>query len=106
MKTNNVFDMIRMLVGYSGDFASGFAGKIDLLFIDGNHDYQAVSKDYRDWTPLVEVGGIVAFHDVTFKPAGDDSPGPGMVVKEHVLGKPEWSVMKQVDSLLVARKLR
>jgi len=39
---------------------------IDFLFIDANHTYESVKKDYDLWEPLVKRrGGIIAFHDVT-----------------------------------------
>ncbi len=38
--------------------------KIDLLFIDGDHTYQGVKKDFQMYSPLVREGGIVAFHDI------------------------------------------
>jgi len=36
---------------------------IDLLFIDGAHDYQSVKRDYEIYAPLAS--GIVALHDIT-----------------------------------------
>ena len=105
MKTNGVYDLAIVLVGYSTDFAPGFAEKIDLLFVDGGHQYEAVLRDYEDWCPLVEAGGVVAFHDVVMDPTGDEHVGPGMVVKQCVLGNPEWSDVKLVDTLLVARRM-
>ena len=36
---------------------------IHLLFIDGDHSYEAVSGDIKGWTPKVVPGGIVALHD-------------------------------------------
>ena len=38
-------------------------GLIDLLFIDGDHTYEGVSKDIAAWLKHVKPGGIVAFHD-------------------------------------------
>jgi cephalosporin hydroxylase len=38
--------------------------QIDFLFIDGNHMYTAVQKDYEMYGPLVKKGGIIAFHDI------------------------------------------
>jgi cephalosporin hydroxylase len=37
---------------------------VDFLFIDGDHSYEGVKRDYELWLPLVRSGGLVAFHDV------------------------------------------
>lgn len=37
---------------------------LDLLFIDGDHSYEGVKKDFEMYSPLVRPGGIVAFHDI------------------------------------------
>lgn len=36
---------------------------IDFLFIDGDHRYSGVKRDYELYSPLVRPGGIIAFHD-------------------------------------------
>jgi predicted O-methyltransferase YrrM len=41
--------------------------KIDLLFIDADHTYQGVKRDFDLYSPLVRPGGRVAFHDVATK---------------------------------------
>lgn len=38
--------------------------KIDVLFIDGDHTYQGVKKDFELYEPLVEKGGVIIFHDI------------------------------------------
>lgn len=38
--------------------------QVDILFIDGDHTYEGVSKDFQMYSPLVKKGGIVAFHDI------------------------------------------
>jgi predicted O-methyltransferase YrrM len=43
--------------------------KIDLLFIDGDHSYEGVKKDWKMYSTLVKKGGLVAFHDVCEHPA-------------------------------------
>lgn len=37
---------------------------IDLLFIDGDHSYAGVSRDFQMYSPLVETNGLVVFHDI------------------------------------------
>lgn len=37
---------------------------LDFLLIDGDHAYEGVAQDFRDYGPLVRAGGIIAFHDV------------------------------------------
>lgn len=38
--------------------------QLDLLFIDGDHTYEGVKRDFEMYSPLVKPGGIVAFHDI------------------------------------------
>lgn len=38
--------------------------RIDILFIDGDHTFNGVSKDFEMYFPLVKEGGIIAFHDI------------------------------------------
>ncbi|OGX50230.1 MAG: hypothetical protein A3G88_05460 [Omnitrophica WOR_2 bacterium RIFCSPLOWO2_12_FULL_63_16] len=40
------------------------AGGIDLLFVDGDHQYASVLTDWLLYSPLVRAAGLVAFHDV------------------------------------------
>jgi predicted O-methyltransferase YrrM len=42
--------------------------EIDFLFIDGDHTYKGVKKDYEMYSPLVRRGGLIAFHDICFHP--------------------------------------
>lgn len=39
-------------------------GGIDILFIDGDHSYSAVKKDYEMYSPLVISPGMVILHDI------------------------------------------
>jgi cephalosporin hydroxylase len=38
--------------------------KLDFLFIDGDHSYEGVKRDFEDYSTLVRTGGLVAFHDI------------------------------------------
>jgi predicted O-methyltransferase YrrM len=38
--------------------------KLDYIFIDADHTYAGVQRDFEMYSPLVRSGGIVAFHDI------------------------------------------
>lgn len=38
--------------------------KLDLLFIDGDHSYEGVTKDFAMYEPFVKDGGMIVFHDI------------------------------------------
>jgi predicted O-methyltransferase YrrM len=42
--------------------------EIDFLFIDGDHTYEGVKRDFEMYSPLVKKVGIVAFHDIVPHP--------------------------------------
>lgn len=37
---------------------------VDFLFIDADHSYEGVKRDFELYSPLVRPGGLVAFHDI------------------------------------------
>jgi len=58
---------------------------IDLLFIDGDHRYEGVRKDFEMYSPLVRKGGIVAFHDIC--PGPPDAVGGVPSFWKETMGK-------------------
>lgn len=45
---------------------------IDFLFIDADHTYEGVKKDYELYSPLVRKGGVIAFHDIALHPMSSE----------------------------------
>lgn len=56
-------DLVHPVVATSRDAALAFEEPIELLFIDGAHDYDSVRQDFELWAPKVVDGGVIAFHD-------------------------------------------
>jgi predicted O-methyltransferase YrrM len=49
------------------------AGKrLDFLFIDGDHTYEGVKRDFEMYSPLVRSGGMIAFHDIASHRRNED----------------------------------
>ena len=42
--------------------------KLDFLFIDGDHTYEGVKKDFEMYSKLVERERIIALHDIVYHP--------------------------------------
>jgi len=55
---------VHPLVGDAHALARTWTNPLRLLFIDGDHSYQAVSRDFADWAKFVVPGGVVCLHDV------------------------------------------
>lgn len=105
IKAFGVEDWIEPLVMSSQDAAINWNRPIRFLFIDGDHDFEAVKQDFLLWSAHVVEGGIIAFHDV---PPGkpDVFPGPRMVVEKYVENNPSYKRIFHVDGTYVAMKVR
>ena len=53
-------------------------GVCDCLFIDADHTYEGVKRDFQLWSPLVRNGGCVIFHDI----ASHEKSNPACKVKQ------------------------
>lgn len=63
--------VLEKIIGNSHDtniinniFSNHKNNDVDLLFIDGDHSYEGVQKDYYNFFPLVKNDGYIVFHDV------------------------------------------
>src|SRR5690348_3895686 len=49
---------------------AAFGGQpLDYLFIDGDHRYEGVKRDFEMYSPLVGKGGLIALHDIVDGPS-------------------------------------
>ena len=73
---------------YSYHVAAYWKSKIDYLFVDADHSYQAVTRDFLDWLPHVKRDGYIALHDSAFGLGGGGCcPGPTRLAKELMKDK-------------------
>jgi len=55
----------------------------DLIFVDGDHSYEGVLKDYEHWRKAVKPGGCLAFHNAAAgRPHTGTGPGPFRLAEE------------------------
>jgi predicted O-methyltransferase YrrM len=70
----------------------------DFILIDGCHKIRSVMTDLK-WTRLLNVGGVVCFHDYTPK-----HRGVWLAVNRFLATHRNYEVIGQADTLLVVRK--
>ena len=97
---NGLAAVVEPLVMTSDDAAARIAGPVELLFIDGDHSYEAVRRDAELWLPRLIDGGTVMFHDV----ATAAYSGPRRVVREMVCRSPLFHRIGRVGSMVVAQR--
>jgi predicted O-methyltransferase YrrM len=65
-------EQVEIIRSFSSEAASTWTRPIDLLFIDGDHTYEGVKRDWDLFIPHVSPFGVVVFHDTI----GDLKPDP------------------------------
>jgi predicted O-methyltransferase YrrM len=73
-------------------------GPVDLLLIDGLHDYANVAQDFYAFEASLGPGALVAFHDYA-----DYFPGVRSFVDE-LLSEGEWEAVAQAGSMKLLRR--
>jgi|SRR6185312_11226472 len=68
---------VELCRGNSHDVAHALDFEVDAVFLDGSHEYAAVTRDIMAWMPRVKKGGILAGHDIN-----SNYPGVGQAVRE------------------------
>jgi MMP 1-O-methyltransferase len=96
-----VEDIVIPIVKTSENAARDWDGKpVELLWIDGAHEYEMVKLDFDLWSPYLIEGGIIAFHDTI------GWPGSKKVVKENIYKSHNFANVGFIGSLTYARKVR
>lgn len=82
IERNNLSEYVKVIRMKTGDAAAEWKmrtdTKIDLLFIDADHSYDGVHRDFEDWECFVPVGNLIVFDDVP------SWPGPTRLCAELV----------------------
>jgi predicted O-methyltransferase YrrM len=95
-----IAELVRPIASLSQPAADGFDEPIELLFVDGSHEYDLVLEDFEKWVPKVVDGGWIAFHDTTW------TKGPRKVVGQAVYRSRRFKDARfVVGSTTVARKV-
>ncbi len=90
-------DHITPIEARSRAAAASWSKPIRLLFIDGDHSYEASKKDFEAWSPHVVPKGLIAFHDIPV--------WPGVTQYfDELMAQGEYQCILAVESLRVVRR--
>ena len=95
-----VADLVTPIASRSQEKAASFHEPIELLFVDGAHEYELVKADLELWLPKLVEGGTLAMHDTTW------TDGPRRAASERVYRSTDFRGHRFViGSLTVAQKV-
>jgi predicted O-methyltransferase YrrM len=93
-----VADQVEVVVGTSADVAARWREPVSLLWIDGDHSYEAARKDFELWEPFLLPDASVAFHDTFVFPHVE------RVVRELLIGSDRYDAFEYADTTTAARR--
>ena len=102
---NSTNGSARLIEAFSQDAAKSWSGPIDFLFIDADHTWDGIDRDWKDWSKFIEPGGVVALHDALSVASRADEDSVRYYA-EVVAKDPRFEPVEGVDSLAVVRRLK
>lgn len=94
-----VVDVVRVVALESMQTFEGWSRDIDLLWIDGCHEYQSIHYDLMNWSCHVRTG-VIAVHDTS-----GHFPDVTRALTEFLAGG-KWILSEQVDATAVLRRAK
>lgn len=88
---------VEIVKGCSWKVADSWDKNIDMLFIDGDHRYQAVRKDFNSWEPHLVKDGYTLIHDMNLRGVRK--------AYEEILRSSRFLLKEGVGTLVVIKKL-
>jgi 2-polyprenyl-3-methyl-5-hydroxy-6-metoxy-1,4-benzoquinol methylase len=94
-----LFEKVALVNLPSREAARAWRWPIGLMFVDGDHSFRGVKRDFDAWDPHVCLGGIVAFDDAT-----DPAVGPANLI-EQILASGRYADLETVGKVRFLRKV-
>jgi hypothetical protein len=89
---------VRWYRAFSHEVVRTWSKVIDVLFLDGDHEYEGVRRDFDQWHPFLAPDGQVVLHD-----ARGDEAGPGRL-RGELTASGDWDLVAQAEALAVLRR--
>jgi predicted O-methyltransferase YrrM len=105
LKRNSVKDKVILVEKFSFDAVGDVPEAVDLIFIDGDHSYEGIRKDWQLYAEKLRPGGIMALHDTSVVGSGAGGVLDSVRFYDDVIqldDRYQW--LETVDSMNVLRK--
>lgn len=104
MRAANLEDTVVPIVASSKATARYWHTPLSMVFIDGGHSFAAAEMDYRSWAVHVQIGGILAIHDLFPDPAkGGQAP---ITIYRMALASGLFTELEVVNTLGILRRIQ
>ena len=95
---------VQLIRAFSHQAVKQFQSEIDFLFIDADHSWEGIERDWSDWFPKVRQGGLIAMHDCRISTNSPVELGTMQFYRERLTGQKGIAEIEGVDSLAFFRK--
>jgi predicted O-methyltransferase YrrM len=106
LKKNKINNMVKIVKDFSYNAVNSVPNELDFIFIDGDHSYEGIKRDWDDWSKKLKIGGIIALHDTNI-PEHDPSVGNLGSYKffnDTIISDTRFTIVETIDSLNILVK--
>jgi predicted O-methyltransferase YrrM len=104
MRACDLEDTVVPIVSSSKAAARYWHTPLSMVFIDGGHSFEAAEMDYRSWAVHVEIGGILAIHDLFPNP--DEGGQAPITIYRMALASGLFEELEVVNTLGILRRIQ
>ena len=98
MLDNDCSEIVALINLNSECFCSSWTEPVSLLWIDGDHSYEGVRKDFECWLPHLQPDAVIAFDDAT-----DSKLGPAKLIQELPVSR-QFEKVANVGKVVAVRQ--
>jgi predicted O-methyltransferase YrrM len=107
LKRNKVRNKVVLIQKLSFDASANVPEEVDFIFIDGDHTFEGVEKDWQIYSKKVKWGGIIALHDTSVPDFDPNRKYLGSVryFNEIIFKSPYFEIIETIDSLNILKRI-
>ena len=104
MRNADLEDTVIPIVSSSKVAAKQWHTPLAMVFIDGGHSFEAAEMDYRSWVTQIQMGGILAIHDLF--PDPDEGGQAPITIYRLALASGLFEELEIVNTLGILRRIQ